>query len=402
MPSRHPGFVDAHSHDDLALLDDPGRAVKTRQGIVHQVIGNCGVTPWPLLEGAWPEYESFVASVLGSATVFESFDRYRSGLASNVTCLAGYNSLRARLFGRLARSLRAGEREKIGRAIRETLDEGVVGVSIGLSYVPALFADREELVSLAMHAPLVCVHMRNESDRVIGALDEVVGAVSEARRRGGFCRLHISHLKIAGRANWDRLEELVISLRRGHEAIGLTFDHYPFTFGSTGLRALLPPEMSGLSRAELGGVDAVRLGRRLAERDWENYVAFAGPENLELAGLVARPDLNGSRLPPSPARDLLDRLIEEPAPVVMVHAQSDAVIDELMRLPFGCAGTDALPALTAHPRLTSTFPEYLKRARLAGIPIPVAVEKLSELPRRIFGIGPVPTVSFDTQTGSVA
>ena len=43
-----PGFIDAHTHDDRAVLSDPGMACKVSQGVTTVVTGNCGVSLAPL------------------------------------------------------------------------------------------------------------------------------------------------------------------------------------------------------------------------------------------------------------------------------------------------------------------------------------------------------------------
>ncbi len=45
-----PGFVDTHTHDDLALLNWPEMPFKVSQGVTTVVVGNCGISPAPL---AW-------------------------------------------------------------------------------------------------------------------------------------------------------------------------------------------------------------------------------------------------------------------------------------------------------------------------------------------------------------
>lgn len=403
---RVPGFVDAHSHDDLAILRDPGRPVKRRQGVTHQVIGNCGLTPFPLVAGASPEYEAFLVSVLGGSGAApplyaEAADFVRVA-PRNVTVLLGYNTLRERLFGPRTRPLDGGERRLAGEGIGRALDAGARGVSIGLAYRPALHADREELVALASATPLLTVHMRNESSGILDSVDEIAGAVEEANRRGARCHLHISHLKIAGKAYWPLFEALHGKVLGWHEAIGVTFDHYPFAFGSTGLAALLPPEFSSLTREQLRKVEAGAIEARLGDADWENYVGFAGADGLVLTGLVRHPELNGRTLAGLPLGETIrDLVASEPSPAVLIHGQSERVIEEFLKLPFGCIGSDALPEVTAHPRLTSTFPEYLRRMKALGMSLEFAVEKASLLPRRIFGIEDATTIEVDEETYAI-
>src|ERR1700712_3738798 len=40
-----PGFIDLHSHSDLAVLQN--RKEKSDQGITSEVVGNCGFSPYP-------------------------------------------------------------------------------------------------------------------------------------------------------------------------------------------------------------------------------------------------------------------------------------------------------------------------------------------------------------------
>src|SRR5260221_12309618 len=50
-----PGFIDAHTHDDRALLSMPDMTPKVSQGVTSVVAGNCGVSLAPLaLDGIPP------------------------------------------------------------------------------------------------------------------------------------------------------------------------------------------------------------------------------------------------------------------------------------------------------------------------------------------------------------
>ena len=47
-----PGFIDAHTHDDRAVIEQPEMTFKISQGVTSVVVGNCGISLSPLtLEG---------------------------------------------------------------------------------------------------------------------------------------------------------------------------------------------------------------------------------------------------------------------------------------------------------------------------------------------------------------
>lgn len=396
-----PGFIDTHSHDDIALTFDPERRVKRVQGIVHQVVGNCGLSPFPVIEGENPVHEHFLRSVLGknpgtTRSFFPTLDEYRAAIPKNVSILVGYNTLRYHLFPESDGPLTAGETRQMQSALRVMIERGACGVSMGLAYPPGSAIDSIEIAAVAQVTPLLAVHVRNESSRVIGSIREVANAVIASDSR---CHLHLSHVKIAGRKNWGLLEELFDLLGELRGIMGLTFDHYPFAFGSTALSAVLPPEFCSMPREQLAKVKPSDIDARLADPTWENYVDFAGGANLELAGLVHHPELNGCSLEGMPlGRTLRDLVVSEPSPAVLIRSQSDEVVDELLKLPYGCIGTDGLPDVAEHPRLYSTFPEYLQRMKRLGQSLTLAVEKASTLPRRIFHIANGDTVGIDPET----
>src|SRR4029079_5669190 len=102
------------------------------------------------------------------------------------------------------------------------LDEGACGLSTGLIYPPCCYADTAELIALGRvlgetGRPLGG-HLRSESDRILQALDEMI---TVARESG--CAVHVSHLKIAGRDNWPRANDVVAALDAGRaEGLRLT------------------------------------------------------------------------------------------------------------------------------------------------------------------------------------
>src|SRR3972149_3617387 len=45
-----PGFIDVHTHDDLAVLNSPAVDFKVQQGVTTDIVGNCGIGAAPASE----------------------------------------------------------------------------------------------------------------------------------------------------------------------------------------------------------------------------------------------------------------------------------------------------------------------------------------------------------------
>src|SRR3972149_909214 len=130
---------------------------------------------------------------------------------------------------------------------------------------------------------VLVAHVRNEAEGLPGALEEMAGL-----HRATGVPLHVSHLKLIGRANWH-LADQVLGFFEGARAAGIDiiFDQYPYTAGSTLLSVVLPPW------AREGGVEATlaRLrapaARERMRRDiargipgWENIAGLCGWEGI--------------------------------------------------------------------------------------------------------------------------
>jgi N-acyl-D-amino-acid deacylase len=232
-----PGFIDAHTHDDQALLSDPDMVFKTSQGVTTVITGNCGVSLAPLhTHGAAP---SAPLSEVGSPEDFvhETFADYLAMLdarppAVNAACLVGHTTLRAGVMDRLDRPASPDEIAIMRRRCQAALDAGAIGVSSGLFYASAIEAPAEEVVALVALAGAVggvyTAHIRSEADGIEAAMDE---AFDIARR--GHARLVLSHHKVAGSRNFGRSRETLrrISQVKTRQPVG--FDVYPYVASST-------------------------------------------------------------------------------------------------------------------------------------------------------------------------
>ena len=409
-----PGFIDAHTHSDLAaLLPEAWRAIPLaplRQGVTTEVCGNCGESPFPTT----PQHR--VASNSNTDAVFqvgigalESFDAYAQrmstcALPTNQAPMLGHGSLRGAAMGFDNRPADADELATMIRLTREAFEQGAFGLSSGLIYTPGLYAPEQELVELAavaaaFGAPYVS-HMRDEADRVADAIEEALRI-----GRGSGAGVHISHHKVAGRRNWGRSAEtlglLDLARSRGQD---VTVDVYPYTAGSTGLHALLPPWANdGGIAAMLARLASADVRTRIADDlrtglpGWQNIAGPAGWDNVVLAGSPAAPEIEGlsvadlsaatGRPPVDTVCDII--IADEARTVVVLHMMSDDDVDSIRAWPAAMVGSDGVPVPgKPHPRLAGTFAKAL-RAPDPSDPwtgLPARVRRMTSMPAERYRI----------------
>jgi N-acyl-D-amino-acid deacylase len=276
-----PGFVDIHTHSDTTLVSDGRGLSKLRQGVTTEVTGNCGMSPAP----APAHRRDAVCSAIGVIDLdpavswgWESFADYLVELdrttAANVAPLVGHLALRIAVNGDDPGILDAETRARLEAEADRALEEGALGISTGLMYPPAMFADREELFALGRavkrHDALFAVHMRNYGDALIPAVNE---ALAVARETG--CRLQISHLAVAGRRNWGSVRRAIGLIDQARtDGLDVAADIYPYLAGSANLSQLLP------NWAQEGGSPAVT--ERLADRTTRDRIKAEWVPSLHL------------------------------------------------------------------------------------------------------------------------
>jgi N-acyl-D-amino-acid deacylase len=346
-----PGFIDVHSHDDVAVLTEPRMAFKVMQGVTTDVVGNCGSGVIPF-ESALRRFRRFDPAA--NPPAWDSFATYMARIddaapSCNVAVLIGHGSLR---HGAMGLDQRAPTEAELGRMrawVREGVEAGAVGLSTGLIYEPGRYARTDEVIALARalgpDGGLYATHMRSEAD---GLLD----AVAEAIRIGeeGGVPVQISHHKASGRNNWGRVRD---SLRLIEDArargLDVTADQYPYVAGSTALsaviqnRAFRTDSPGGLGR--LGGAD-VLIASAPRHAEWEG---------LRLADLGARWGVNDEEA----ARRVVEA--EGEACFVVVFTMDEADVRTVMAHPTTMIGSDGVPAAGSkpHPRLYGCFPRVL-------------------------------------------
>ena len=356
-----PGFIDAHTHDDLLLLQPPeGAHPKLTQGVTTAIVGNCGVSLAPLVSEREPPAP---LNLLGrSHWRYARFADYLDALdaaqpAINAACLVGHTTLRARHMDRFDRAATEDECALMAADLEHALQAGALGLSTGLFYPPARAATAAEVIAagapLREHGGLVAMHIRDESD----GIDE---ALREALRIGRELEVQtvLSHHKLVGLRNHGRSRETLALIDEAARTQPVCLDCYPYTASST---MLLPGRT-----AQSSDVIVTWSGAR-PEAAGRSVFAMAREEGVTPEAMV-------ERLQPAGA---------------IYFAMSDEDVDRILAHPLTMVGSDGLAHdRRPHPRLWGTFPRVLGRyVRERGLfSLEQAVHKMTGLPARRFGL----------------
>lgn len=288
-----PGFIDTHVHSDLLCTKPEIHHIKVLQGVTTELFGQDGISVAPVSEETKPLWQKQLKGLNGDIGdwPWNSIDEYLqfledSDITGNATYLVPHGAVRTLVMGFDGRHATQEEMEQMQFLVEEGMKQGAVGVSSGLVYPPNVFSNKEELIAIckgaAKYDGCFVVHIRNESNHSLEALDEVIDV---ARQSG--VRLHVSHFKVAGKTNRDKFEKALEKMDDGrNEGIEITFDQYPYTAGSTVFHAILPPWMhSGGTSALLEKLKEPEIREKIKQEfknneDYENWVLTCGWENI--------------------------------------------------------------------------------------------------------------------------
>lgn len=395
-----PGFIDSHGHSDLSVFSAPAAENRLRQGVTAEIIGNCGLSPFPIthrnrehLEALYQAYET----PLG----WDDFEGYANAVsrcepAIHLAALTGHNTLRAAVCGYENIPVTHAETVEMRRLFAQALMQGSAGLSLGLLYVPGKFAETTEVMN--MLAPLaelgkpLAAHLRSEGDELLESVDEMI----RFQRECGLPKIHISHLKTALRRNWFKIDAL---LEKIQNTSGLTADRYPYTEGMTSLSVIVPSPLGDLTdRALAEALQSPKTyhellialseaavdwaGIRLADCPLSEMIPFLGEKIPAIAG-----KLNLS--PP----ELVARILRDSGGKAMgaFGGMSPDNMSRILALPNLCCGSDEnirpndFSLGHAHPRGFGSMPVFFNEVR-KSLPLGETIRKMTALPAGIFGL----------------
>ena len=379
-----PGFIDPHAHARERLLDIPTADGYLLQGLTTVVDGNDGSSPLPL------------APYLDKAAA--------AHVAPNLAFFVGHGTVREAVMGTANRYSTPEEVQRMQALVAQSMDDGALGLSTGLAYVPGTYSATEEVIALAttaqQHGGIYVSHMRDEGGHVLDSVRETIRIGEEAH-----IPVHISHHKVGGRRQFglsvDSLALIAAARARG---VDVTFDQYPYTASQTGLSLIFP--RWSLADNHLNARLANPSTRREVKAGMLEFIdeRFGDdPSRIQLVQCGFDRSLAGKTIgdllkaagQPSTQSAMADMVIElqlKGGCSAIFHAYDEADVERFMQSPFGMIGSDG--SLTRpgdgspHPRAFGTYPRVLARyvRERHVITLEEAIRKMTSFPAARLGL----------------
>ena len=406
-----PGFIDPHSHSDFVFFIDSSAQSKVRQGVTTEITGNCGMSGAPLAGAA-----GHIAKLLANDFV-PSWNTVKDYLAAlsrqpktvNLAPLIGHANLRAAVIGLEDREPSPQEIEEMKRILIDGLEDGAIGLSLGLYFAPGNFAKKNELVAIvaaaAQRGAVTACHIRDEGIRTVGFVPALREYIDIGREAGA--PIQISHFKAFGPDVWGSSREVLQIVEEARaQGIDVTCDQYPYT-ATGGLMAAdtLPTSfVKGKQPEEISRMMRVPEHRdQVMERVGINIRKRGGAERLTIANYDFNHSLEGKTL-----QQIADERKQDSTEVLLdliadfyqgqwtCESLSQEDVDRIIQYANTMIGSDGSSLSTEgplsvgnpHPRNFGAFPRVLGsfvRDR-SVLRLEDAVRKMTSMPAQRFSI----------------
>jgi N-acyl-D-amino-acid deacylase len=385
-----PGFIDLLGQSEFNVLVDSRAASKVLQGVTTEVTGE-GSSIAPINDRMARE-NSAAAQHFGVAQDWRTLGDYfrrlelRSRPAINVATFVGAGGVRNYVIGKDDRPATPAELQRMRQLVAQAMEQGALGLSTSLQYVPDRFASTSEIVELAtvaaQHGGVYFTHQRSESAKILDSLDEVF---TIAERAG--IPAEIWHLKTAYKANFGRMPDVLRRIEAARErGLDVTADQYPYARASNGLDACLPlwVREGGIEKMvarlnDPAGRERIRNDMNDANATaWENQWYGANGGDGVMLSSVLNPDLRkyegmtlteiGKAMGKDPRDAVMDLVIADKGQSSVITAiMSEDDVRTALAHPLVGVGTDSgaqaedgkLSESKSHPRAWGSFPRIL-------------------------------------------
>lgn len=408
-----PGFIDIHSHSDFTIMVNPKAESKVRQGVTTEVCGNCGFS------GA-PQYQQLKDRIKKICQEFEISYEWSSlkeylkileeiGIGVNFVPLIGQGNIRTSIVGYTDRRPTLTEVDKMKKLIAKCMEQGAYGLSTGLIYPPGCFTQTDELIEICKvvseFGGIYVSHIRNEGDKLLEAVKEAIDIGGMANVQ----KVHISHLKTAGKENWDKLDSVFEEIEKTFDlGLSITCDRYPYTAGSTDLDILLPAwAYEGGIEKELKRLKNTNTRNKISQAILKEHHDLDYWQSIMISSVKTQSNkwMEGKRISEiveakkilNPCDLIFSLLIEEEGKVeIILFGMSEDNLKKILKKPYTMIGSDAsaradygiLAGSRPHPRAFGTFPtvlsKYVRDEKI--LTLESAIYKMTYQPAQLLGI----------------
>jgi N-acyl-D-amino-acid deacylase len=405
-----PGFIDLLGQSEFNVLVDGRAASKILQGVTTEVTGE-GSSIAPVNDRLIQEAAAN-ATHFGVAQDWRTLGDYfrrleeRSRTSINVATFVGAGGLRSYVIGKDDRPATPAELEQMKSLAAQAMEEGALGVSTSLQYVPDRFAPTAEIVELAkvaaQYGGVYFTHQRSEGARIFDSLDEVFTIAERAN-----IPAEIWHLKTAYKPQFGEMPEVLRRIEAARaRGLDVTANQYPYTRASNGLDSCLPiwAREGGLEKTLARLKDPATRERIKKDMDdpnattWENQWYGANGGDGVMLSSVLNPVLMkyegmtlsaiGKAMGKDPRDAVMDLVIADRGESnVITSIMDENDVRAALRHPLVGIGTDSaakaedgrLSENKSHPRGWGTFPRilgyYVRDEHL--LPLEEAVRKMT-------------------------
>ncbi len=343
-----PGFIDPHDHMESALLKDKAAESYLRMGVTTVIPGMCGGSQYPI------------------SKFFEKLEK--QGIGPNVASFTGHNTIRAKVMGNVDRLATDDEIKQMETMIQEEMDNGSLGLSTGLFYVPGCFSDNREVVAIAKamasRGGIYTTHVRNENKDGIGLYNSIVEALEIGKQAG--VPVNISHIKCLGKSVWHRSDSVINVIEQYQkDGVKVTADQYPYLASGISMSSALTP-----SWARDGGVKALRerykdpeavakMKPEISDMIYER----GGAETIFISKRAG--EFNGMTLAEATKKlgltdpaDAVIELTKKMSPYLNTFVANEEDLANYMKKPWVMTCTDG--SFGTHPRAAGSYAEMIQ------------------------------------------
>ena len=382
-----PGFIDPHTHALRGIFEVPNAESALLQGVTTLTEGNDGSSPYPIDRH------------------YADIDNLR--ISPNWAVFVGQGTIRQRVIGFGLRKATPDEMERMKQMVRDAMEQGALGISTGLFYVPGSFTSTEEVIELSKVAAeyngIYISHIREEAAQLIDSVQETIRIGEEAD-----IPVQITHHKVIGVENWGAsIESLRLVDEARKRGVDVTIDQYPYTASQTSINALIPQWAQAGGREEmLSRINSAETYSTIKNEVVAKILYDRGggdPRNVFISRNSWDPDMAGKNLAelaidagleptPENAADVVFDIIRGGGATAVYHAIGPEDVDRIMQHPATAIGSDGPVGVfgegAPHPRQYGTFARvlglYVRERKILSLE--EAIRKMSSQSARRLGI----------------